>query len=257
MALDDQLLQHFRWHRFGLQIKLGHDPPDRLDRCLAGQRRQIGSDKTVGCAREFFQVNRLVQRHAAGVDAQNFAAPGNIRHTDDDLAVKTAGTAQGFVYRFGAVGRGDDHQIDPRFEPVHQSQQLRNQPLFGFALYLSALRRNRIDLVDKQDRRRGLGRFFKNLAQLLFGFAIGRPHDFGAVDQEKLGFAFIGHRAGEPRLARPRRTVQQHAAWRIDAQACEQLRIAQWQFDHFAELVDRFLQPADIVIGDIRAAMFG
>ena len=51
--------------------------------------------------------------------------------------------------------------------------------------------------------------------------------------------------------------MEQHAARRIDAQPGEQLRIAQRQFDHLAKLVDRFLQPADIVIGDIRPAMLG
>ena len=49
--------------------------------------------------------------------------------------------------------------------------------------------------------------------------------------------------------------MQQHPAWRIDAKPGEQLRIAQRQFDHLAKLVDRFLQPADIVIGDVGPAM--
>ena len=63
--------------------------------------------------------------------------------------------------------------------------------------------------------------------------------------------------AGEPGLAGARRAMQQHPAWRINAKPGEELRIAQRQFNHFTELIDRFMQPADIVIGDIRAAMLG
>ena len=48
--------------------------------------------------------------------------------------------------------------------------------------------------------------------------------------------------------------MEQHALGRIDAQALEQLRIAQRQFDHFAQLVDRAGHAADIVIGDVGAA---
>ena len=257
MPVNHQFIEHFRGHGFRFQIQLGHDPADSFDRRFPGQRRQICSDKAIGCAGQFLQIDGLVERHAAGVDAEYLAPAGHVRYTDDDLAIETAGAAQGLVDRFGPVGRGDHHQIDPRFEPVHQGEQLRHQPLFGLALYLAALGRDRVNFVDEQDRRRGLGCCFEYLAELLFGLAIGRSHDFRTVDQKKLGIAFIGDCPRQPGLAGARRAMQQHPAWRIDAKPGEELRITQRQLDHLAQLVDGVVQASDIVIGHVGAAMFG
>ena len=52
----------------------------------------------------------------------------------DDLAVEAAGAAQRLVDRLGPVGGGDDDQILPRLEPVHQRQQLGDEALLGLAL---------------------------------------------------------------------------------------------------------------------------
>ena len=139
-------------------------------------------------------------------------------------------------------------------QPVHQRQQLRDQPLFRLAVDMAALGRDRIDLVDEDDRRRGLGRLLEHLAQPLFALAIGRAHDFGAVDREEIGLAFIGDRARQPGLAGARRAVEQHPLGRIDAQPLEQFGIAQRQLDHFAQLADGVAHAAEIVIGDVGAA---
>ena len=132
---------------------------------------------------------------------EDLAPPGLVGHADDDLAVEPAGAAQRLVERFGPVGGGDDDEVLPRFDPVHQRQQLRDQPFLGLAADLAALGRDRVDLVDEDDRRRRLGRFLEDVAQALFGFAIGRAHDFGPRDVEELRVALIGDRLGQPGLA--------------------------------------------------------
>jgi hypothetical protein len=144
--------------------------------------------------------------------------------------------------------------IVARLEPVPQREQLRDEALLGLARDLAALGRDRIDLVDEHDRRRGLGGFVEHLAQPRFGFAIGRAHDLGAVDQMEGSIALVGDRPGKPRLARAGRAVEQHALGRIDAEPLEQFGIAQRQLDHLAKLVDRRGHPADIVIGHVGAA---
>ena len=151
------------------------------------------------------------------MDGEYLAPPVFVGDADDNLAVETAGTSQCLVNSLGPVGGRDHHKIGARFQPVHQRKQLCDQPLFGFALHLVALWRNRIDLVDKQDRRRSLSRRLKHFAQLFFRFAVSGTHNFGAVDQEKLGFAFVRNRARQPCLAGARRPVQQNPARRIDA----------------------------------------
>ena len=105
------------------------------------------------------------------MDAEDLAPAALVGHADDDLAVEPAGPAQRLVDRLGAVGRGDHDEIGARLQPVHQRQQLRDEALLGLARHLAALGRDRIDLVDEDDRRRGLGRFLEHLAQPLFAIS--------------------------------------------------------------------------------------
>ena len=70
----------------------------------------------------------------------------------------------------------------------------------------------------------------------------------------------IGRRFRSPpatrqqRLAGAGRAVEQDP-WADRPQPLEQFRMPQWQLDHFAQLVDRVGHPAEIVIGDVRAAL--
>ena len=189
------------------------------------------------------------------MDAEDFATAALVGHADDDLAVEAAGTAQRLVDRLGPVGGGDDDQILARLQPVHQGEELGDQALFRLAADLPALGGDRIQLVDEDDRGHGLGRFLENLAQALFGLAIGRAHDFGAGNVEELRVAFVGDGPRQPRLAGSGRAVEQHALGRIDAEALEQLWVAQRQLDHLAQRVDRVLHSAKIVIGDVGPAL--
>ena len=253
--LDRQSVEDFGRDRLFGEVELGHDPPHRLERGLARQRGKVGADEAVGAPRQIIEVDVGRQRHAAGVDAEDLAAAGLVGDSDDDLAVEPAGAAKRFVERFGPVGRGDHHRVLPRLDPVEQGQQLRDQPLFGLAGDLAALGRDRIDLVDEDDRRRGLRRSLENLAQPPLALAIGRAHDFGPVDQEELGRAFIRDRARQQGLAGAGRAVQQHALGRIDAEPLEQLGMAQRQLDHLAQRVDRVAHAAQVVIGDVGAPL--
>ena len=45
------------------EVELGHDPPHRLERRLAGQRGEVGADEAVGAARELVEID--VGRRAA------------------------------------------------------------------------------------------------------------------------------------------------------------------------------------------------
>ena len=57
------------------------------------------------------------------------------------------------------------------------------------------------------------------------------------------------------RLAGAGRAVQKHALGRIDSEPLENLRVAQRKLDHLAKLVDRGADAAEIVIGDVGAAL--
>ena len=155
------------------------------------------------------------------MDSKNFAAAGLVGDSDHNLSVEAAGAAKCFVDRFRAVGGGNDDRILPRLNAIEQGQQLRHQALLRFAGDLTALGRDRIDLVDEDDRRCALRRLFEQFAQAPLALAIGRAHDLRSGDVKEFGGAFVGDGAGEQGLARSGRTVEQHAFGRIDAQALE------------------------------------
>jgi len=209
----------------------------------------------VGDAGEFVEVEALAHRHPARVDSEDLAPPALVGDADHDLAVEAAGAAQRLVDGVGAIGRGDDDDVGALLQPVHQGQKLGDEALFRLAGDLGALGRDRIDLVDEDDRRRSAGRLLKHLPQALFALAVARTHDLGAVDDEELRVALVGDGLGEAGLAGARRAVEQHALGRLHPEADEQLGVTQRQFDHLAQGANRFLHAADVVIVDHRAAI--
>ena len=72
---------------------------------------------------------------------------------------------------------------------------------------------------------------------------------------KKLRVALVGDGARQAGLAGAGRAVEQHALGRIDAEALEQFGVAQRQLDHLAQRVDGVLHPAEVVIGDVGAAL--
>ncbi len=58
----------------------------------------------------------LRDRHIAGMDAQDFFAPADIRVRHHDLTVEAAGTQQGRIEHVGTVGRRDQDDAFIGFE---------------------------------------------------------------------------------------------------------------------------------------------
>ena len=77
----------------------------------------------------------------------------------------------------------------------------------------------------------------------------------GPAIVEEFRRAFVGDGAREQGLAGAGRAVEQHALGRVDAEPLEQLGMAQRKLDHFAQRVDRVAHSAEIVIGDVGAAL--
>ncbi len=90
-----------------------------------------------------------------------------------------------------------------------------------------------------------------------FGRAVPLVDDLRAVDVDEVGAGLVGHGAGDEGLAAAGRPVQQHPFGRVDAQPLEDLRVAQRQLDHLADAADLAAQPADVLVGDGAALLFG
>ena len=251
MVLDRESVEDLgRDGRLG-KVELGHDPPHRFEGGLAGQRGDVGADEAKGAPCKIVEVHVRCERHSARVDAEDLASAGLVGNPDHDLAVEAAGPAKRFVERLGAVGRCDDHRVLPRLDTVEQGQQLGDEPLLGFTGDLAALRRDRVDLVDEDDRGRGLRRLLEQLAQPPLALAISRAHDLGSGDVEELGRAFVGDGARQQRLAGSGRTMEQDALGRVDSEALEELWVAKGKLDHFAQRVDRVAHSAEVIIGNV------
>ena len=96
--------------------------------------------------------------------------------------------------------------------------------------------------------------FFEHLAELGLTLAVELPHDLRAVEVNEVHSAFSRHGASEKRLAGARRAVQQHAFRREDAEALEDPRVLERQFDDFAHPGDLALQSADILVRHVGRA---
>ena len=86
--LDRQSVKDLGRDRLFGKVDARHDPAHRLERGLARQRGQIGADEAVGAPRQVVEIDVGRERHAAGVDAEDFAAAGLVGNADDDLAVE-------------------------------------------------------------------------------------------------------------------------------------------------------------------------
>src|SRR5918992_5086380 len=142
------------------------------------------------------------------MDAEYLQASVLVRHPYDNLAVKTAGPAQGFVDSPNAVGGADDYHILPGFQTVHQRQELGHYSPLHLAGHLLPLRRNSVKFIYEDD---GWGfslGLAKGVPQALLRLAIETPHDFRASNMEETSIGLVSYRPGEQRLAGAGRPMQ-------------------------------------------------
>ncbi len=109
-----------------------------------------------------------------------------------------------------------------------------------------------IDLVDEDDAGSLTSGLLKDLAQVGLGLAIELVHHLRAAHREKVGLGLVGDGAGDEGLAAAGGAVEQHPFGRVDAQALEQLRVAQRQFDHLPDALELGLEAADVLVGHRR-----
>ena len=184
------------------------------------------------------------------MNLEHLAAARDVGNPDHDFAVEPPRPPERGVERVWKVRRADDDDLTARFEPVHQRQQLRDDALLHLADRVFPPRRDRVDLVEKDNAWRGLLRLLEHLAKPRLALPVQPVHDFGSADGEKGRLGFAGHGARQQRFAAAGRTVEQDALGRVDAEAAEDLRIPQRQLDHLAHALDGRAQPTDVFVGD-------
>ena len=87
-----------------------------------------------------------------------------------DFPIEPAGPAQGRVEIVGQVGGGDDDEILPLVESVHQGQELGDDTFFHVPHGVFPLGGDGVDLVQKDDRRAMARSLVEDFAQVRFRF---------------------------------------------------------------------------------------
>ena len=134
------------------------------------------------------------------MDLQDFLPSGDVGQIDEDLAVEAARSQQGRVQDVGPVGGGDDDHVGLVVEAIHLDQDL-VKGLFALVVTAaqtgSALAADGIDLVDKDDRRRGGLGFLKQVSHAARPHSDEHLHELraGYVEERHAGLA--GHGAGQ------------------------------------------------------------
>ena len=169
--------------------------------------------------RQAFHLHIAGQRHATGMNLEDFQAPVLVRNGDGDFAVKPPGPAQGRIERVGDIGGANDNHISARLKAIQQSEQLGNHTAFNLflAAHVFPLRGNGVNFVNKNNGRRVFLGVFEHRAQAAFAFAIEFAHDLRAGDMREIGVRFVGHGAGNQGLPGAGRPVQEHAFRRLNA----------------------------------------
>mmetsp|Transcript_20519 Transcript_20519/g.36817 ORF Transcript_20519/g.36817 Transcript_20519/m.36817 type:complete len:441 (+) Transcript_20519:3071-4393(+) len=136
-----------------LQIDDIHFFTDALKRCFRAQSGQIGPYIAMGFFADGLQIHVLIKLHVLGVDPQHLQASGLIRDANIDLPVEATEASECRINAVGPVGGRHHDDMGSTLESIHEREQLRNNSPLYFALGLLALRRDRIYLINKNDRR--------------------------------------------------------------------------------------------------------
>ena len=215
------------------------------------QIHQISARKPRCAARHNFQINIWRKRNFANMDFENFLAAHHIGIGNNNLAIKTARTQQGWIEHVRAVGgRNQDNPLIG-LKAVHFNEQL-IECLFALIIATAKARAtmttHSIDFVDKDNAGRILLGLFKHVAHA----ARANAHEhFNKVrtrngEEGHIGFACNGAR--QQGLTCAGGADKQDAAWNTPTQTLELLRIAQKFYD-LLQIILGFINASDIFKG--------
>ena len=173
------------------------DAIDSNDGGLFAEGAKVSADEADAALGEHVELQVARKTHPPAEHLKDAHARRRVGDTERDLAVEASRTAQRRVERIGPVRRAEDD--DCRLRPgqstaivaavratadagevIHRGEELRDDTPLHLALRRLALRRDRVDLIDEDERRRVLARLSKELADLALGFPRHARHSSGA-----------------------------------------------------------------------------
>jgi hypothetical protein len=145
--------------------------------------------------------------------------------------------------------------VNGLIKAVHLIEKFQQDPLdlsICAGLRVKTLRRNRIDLINKDDTRGILLGQSKDVPHHPGPFTQVLLHELGPVHPDKGGTRVMGDGLDEHRLARARRPVQEDAPGRVDANLLVKLQVCQGQFDRFPDFLLLDIETANVRVRHVR-----
>jgi len=129
--------------------------PDGLHAGFLADGVDVGAGDLVGSSDKVFQVNFFGKIHLGSDRREDESLLTAVRERKLDFSVESSGSEQGGVEGVCSVGGHDDFDVDGLIEAVHLIEELQEDSLHfsvGAGLSVESLRRDRVDLVDEDDR---------------------------------------------------------------------------------------------------------
>ncbi len=251
-------------HDPGPLLRARHDAVDRLvealvvDQLLVAARRQsaaslstirqVGAGEAGRAPGDGAEVDALRDGLALLVHLENLQAALHVGAVDRDLPVEAARAQERRVEDVRAVRGGDQDDAALHVEPVHLDEQLveRLLALVVTAAHAgAAMAADGVDLVDEDDRRGVRLGLLEEVTHA--GGADTDEHldEVGTGDRVERDARLAGDGAGEQRLARTGRAVEQDALGDLGADGLELRRLLEELLD-LVELLDGLVGPRHV-----------
>mmetsp|Transcript_6841 Transcript_6841/g.15455 ORF Transcript_6841/g.15455 Transcript_6841/m.15455 type:complete len:203 (-) Transcript_6841:812-1420(-) len=200
LLANSHRVQHLCINGLLLQINEIHLFTNAGQRGLSTQLRKIGAHKSVSVGSHVLKLDVGSQLHVLGVNAQDLHTPVVVRDTNVQLTVKSTKPTQCAIDCVGPVGGSDHNSLRSTLHTIHQSQELRHNPLLDLTLGLLTLRGDGIDFIDENNGRSILLRLFKRTPQIGLSLSSHLGHDFGTINQEEKSSGLVGYSTGQQGL---------------------------------------------------------
>ena len=218
---------------------------------------QVRTRHARGALGQRLQVHVLGQRLVLRMHVQDLLAARQIRVGHRDLAVEAARAQQRWIQNVRTVSGGHQNHSVAVAEAVHFHQQLVQGllTLVVAAAHAGAtLTADRVDLIDEDDARRVLLRLLKQVAHARRTHTDEHLHEVGTGNGEEGHARLAGHGAGQQRLTRTGRAVQQHAARDLCPQRLITARVGQEVAD-LVQLLHSLVGTGYVIEGCIRVVL--
>ena len=222
------------------------------DSRLVEQVFKISAAEPAGHARKYLKRDVRCERFVAAMHFEDLLPALDVGDIDVDLPVETPGSEQRGIENVRPVGRRHHYDAVVLFKAVHLYEQLVERLLslvMAAAKSRASLPSDGVDLVDKDDAGHITLRLVEQIAHSRGARTDKHLDKVGSADREERHVALARNRLGKQRLARARRTDEQHTLGDTRADSAEFLRIFEEVYNLF-EFLLFFLRARDVAETD-------